>query len=129
MIRNTGKEFEQLTKVFFSNLFQKIGFTVNKERVQFSGTQDGFDILFVISKDYTERNIFIECKDYSKDQNFGNIYAKAHDLEANYQFSENDIVFFISPKANFGNSRNSEKSEPIFNKGKFPFNIRLLEKK
>lgn len=127
MAKNTGKEFEQLTKVFFSNLFQKLGFNVNKERTQFNGTQDGFDVLFVISKDYKERKIFIECKDYSKDQNFGNIYAKAHDLEANYGLSENDLVLFISPKANFGNSRNSEKSEPIFNSGKFPFNVRLLE--
>lgn len=128
MTRNLGKEFEQLTKIFFSNLFQKIGFIVNKERIQLNGTQDGFDILFVISENYTERNIFIECKDYSTDLKFGNIYSKAHDLEANYEFSENDIAFFISPRANFGNSRNSEKSEPIFNKGKFPFEIRLLEK-
>ena len=61
MSKNTGKEFEQLTKLFFSDLFQKIGFTVNKERIQKSGSQDGFDVLFVISKDYIERKIFIEC--------------------------------------------------------------------
>tara|TARA_R110002126_G_scaffold39767_1_gene117573 strand:+ start:36121 stop:40350 length:4230 start_codon:yes stop_codon:yes gene_type:complete len=128
MAKNTGKEFERLTKVFFADLFQKIGFIVNKARPQKSGSQDGSDVIFVISKDYIERKIFIECKDYSSDQNFGNIYAKAHDLEVNYQFSENDLALFISPKANFGNGRNSEKTEPIFNSGKFPFNIRILEK-
>ncbi|QXP68962.1 NACHT domain-containing protein [Polaribacter sp. R2A056_3_33] len=128
MAKNTGKEFEELTKVFFTDLFQKIGFTINKQRLQKSGTQDGFDVLFVISKDYIERKIFIECKDYSNDLSFGNIYAKAHDLEVNYQLSENDTAIFISPRANFGNSKNSEKNEPIFNSGKFPFNIRLLEK-
>lgn len=128
MAKNTGKEFEQLTKDFFSNLFQKIGFTINKQRLQKSGTQDGFDVLLVISKDYIERKIFIECKDYSSDLSFGNIYAKAHDLEVNYQLSENDIAIFISPRANFGNSKNSEKNERIFNSGKFPFNIQLLEK-
>lgn len=128
MAKNTGKEFEHLTKLFFSDLFQKIGFTVNKARPQKSGSQDGSDVIFVISKDYIERKIFIECKDYSSDQNFGNIYAKAHDLEVNYQLSENDLALFISPKANFGNGRNSEKTEPIFNSGKFPFNIRILEK-
>ncbi len=128
MAKNTGKEFELLTKIFFTDLFQKIGFTVNKARLQKSGSQDGFDVLFVISKDYIERKIFIECKDYSSDLSFGNIYTKAHLLEVNYQFSENDLALFVSPRANFGNSKSSEKNEPIFNSGKFPFNIRLLEK-
>ena len=35
------------------------------------------------------------------------------------------MAIFISPKANFGNNRNAEKSEPILDK--FPFTIRLLE--
>lgn len=125
--KNDGKNFEFQTKIFFSYVFEKIGYIIHKERIQFNGTQDGFDIQFVISEDYIERKIFIECKDYSTDLKFGNIYTKAHDLEANYEFDENDIALFISPKANFSNSKNPEKSEPILNSGKFPFSIRLLD--
>jgi hypothetical protein len=125
--RNTGKNFEEQTKIFFSFLFKELGYKVHKERMQFNGTQDGFDILFVIADQYIERNIYIECKDYSTDLKFGNLYAKAHDLETTHQFGKNDISLFISPRANFGNNRNPEKSEPIFNNGKFSFNIRLLE--
>lgn len=123
--RNDGKKFEQQTKIFFSVLFNKLGLIVHKERIQFNGTQDGFDVQFVIADDFIERSIFIECKDYSTDLKFGNIYAKAHDLESNYRFGDNDVALFISPRANFGNNRNPEKSEPILNK--FPFHIRLLE--
>lgn len=126
--RNDGKNFELLTKTFFSFIFDEIGYIVHKGRMQFNGTQDGFDIQFVICKDNIERNIFIECKDYSTDLKFGNIYPKAHDLESNYNFDKNDVAIFISPRANFANSKNPEKSEPIFNSGKFPFQIRLLDK-
>jgi len=127
MKKNDGKAFEILTKDFFSNLFNKLGFVIHKERIQFSGTQDGFDVQIMISENFNERNIFFECKDYSNDLNFGNIYSKAHDLEANYNFTEKDMAFFISPRACFGNSRNPEKSEPIFNNGKFRFHTRLLD--
>jgi len=123
--RNDGKKFEQQTRIFFSFLFKKLGYIVHKERIQFNGTQDGFDVQFVIADNFIERTIFIECKDYSTDLKFGNIYAKAHDLESNYNFSEKDVALFISPRANFGNKRNPEKAEPILSK--FPFVIRLLE--
>ena len=126
-MKNDGKYFEEQTKIFFSFLFKKLGYIVHKERMQFNGTQDGFDIQFIIGDQYIEKNIFIECKDYSTDLKFGNIYAKAHDLESNYDFNKNDIALFISPRANFGNNRNPEKSEPVFNNRKFDFYIRLLE--
>jgi len=128
MLRNDGKQFEILAKQFFVELFEELGFIINKERIQFNGTQDGFDLQIIIGQDYIERNLFIECKDYSSDLKFGNIYAKAHDLEANYQFTEKDIALFISPRANFSNGRNAEKSEPIFNNGKFRFHSRFLDK-
>mgnify|MGYP001088645168 CR=1 FL=1 len=124
-MRNNGKNFEIQTKRFFSKLLNEIGFIVNKERIQFNGTQDGFDVQFVVSQDYIERVIYIECKDYSTDLKFGAIYSKVHDLESNYSFNNNDLALFISPRANFGNTRNPEKAEPILNK--FPFTIRLLE--
>jgi len=127
MKKNDGKNFEHQTKLFFSKVFEEIGYVVNKERTQFSGTQDGFDVLFVVSDEFIERKIFIECKDYSTNVSFGEIYTKAHEIECNYKLFENDIAFFISPRSHFSNSRNSEKSEPIFNSGKFPFEIRLLD--
>lgn len=126
-MKNDGKNFEKLTKEFFSYLFNKLGYIVHKERIQFSGTQDGFDVQFVIGKDNKERIIYIECKDYSTDVNFASIYTKAHDLTTNYNLNKNDMALFVSPRSNFKNSKNAEKSEPTFNKI-FPFNIRLLEK-
>ena len=56
---------------------------------------------------------------------FGSIYAKAIDLESNYKFNKYDLVLFISPRANFRNNRNAEKTEPVFDK--FPFTTRLLD--
>ncbi|MDH7911359.1 hypothetical protein [Winogradskyella sp. SYSU M77433] len=127
MMKNDGKKFEILTKEFFSFLFKKLGYTVHKERIQFNGTQDGFDVQMVIGKDYKERIFYIECKDYSTDVNFASIYTKAHDLVTNYNLNKKDMALFVSPKSNFKNSKNAEKSEPTLNRI-FPFNIRLLEK-
>lgn len=126
---NDGKLFESMAKVFFSRTFQRLGYSLLKERPQFSGTQDGFDIQFMVSDGMTVRNIFVECKDYTTDVAFGNIYAKLHDLEsAGDLCSENDIAIFISPRSNFGNHRNPEKAEPVFNRNKYPFKICLFEK-
>ena len=124
-MKNDGKNFEKLTKEFFSYLFNRLGYIIHKERIQFSGTQDGFDIQFVISENLKERSIYIECKDYSTDLKFGPIYAKAIDLESNYSFNKYDLALFISPRANFGNNRNAEKVEPVFDK--FSFTTRLLD--
>ncbi|WP_417874780.1 hypothetical protein [Xanthomarina gelatinilytica] len=127
MAKNDGKRFETLTKSFFSELFKKIGYNVHKERIQFSGTQDGFDIQFIIADKHIERKIYIECKDYTNDVSFGNIYTKANDLESNYTLGKKDILFFISPRSPFANNRNAEKTEPVLNNNKFPFEIRLLD--
>ncbi|MGS2725257.1 NACHT domain-containing protein [Psychroserpens sp. BH13MA-6] len=124
-MKNDGKKFEKLTKEFFSFLFNKLGYIVHKERIQFNGTQDGFDVQFVISENLKERSIYIECKDYSTDLRFGSIYAKAIDLESNYNFNKYDLALFISPRSNFRNNRNAEKTEPVFEK--FSFTTRLLD--
>ncbi|WP_159439072.1 NACHT domain-containing protein [Flavobacterium sp. CF108] len=105
---------------------EKIGFTVTKARVQRSGTQHGFDILIILSKDYTENKIFIECKNYGSDLSIGNIVRKGLSLEANYRLDENDLFIAINPKSNFANEDNSEKLSPVLS-NKFPFSYYALD--
>lgn len=127
MSRNDGKNFEEQTKSFFPKLFEKMGYTVLKERVQFSGTQDGFDVQFAIWDGFIERHIFIECKDWTKDVPVKHVYDKAEDLKRNYpELNKKDMQLFICPSAQFSNRRNPEKIEPELNE-KFPFQIRLLD--
>lgn len=127
--RNNGKLFEEQAKLLFSRIFLRLGYPLLKDRPQFSGTQDGFDIQFMVSDGVSVRNIFVECKDYATDVAFGNIYAKLHDLESSgYLQRENDIAIFTSPRSNFGNHRNPEKAELVFNRNKYPFKICLFEK-
>ncbi|MEO8235766.1 MAG: hypothetical protein ABI549_10165 [Flavobacterium sp.] len=121
-----GSSFEITTKDFFIWLFEKLELTVVKDRVQFSGTQDGFDILIVVSKNYVEQRIYIECKNYSSDLDIGNIIKKAWDLEKNQNLDENDLFIAINPKSNFKNQDNSEKSVPILDE-KFKFRNCLLD--
>lgn len=127
MPRNDGKKFELLTKDFFYDLFKKLGYQLHKDRIQSSGTQDGFDIQFAIADNHIERIIYIECKDYKTDVDFGHIYTKSMQLESNYTLGKKDVLFFICPRAKFSNTQNPEKTEPILNYHKFPFEIRLLD--
>ena len=122
-----GSAFEIITKDFFVWLFEKIGFVVTKARVQKAGSQNGFDILIIVSKDYSERKIFIECKNYESDLSIGNILKKGLNLESNYELDKNDLFIAINPKSNFSNEDNSEKSSPTI-ESKFPFNYYALEK-
>jgi hypothetical protein len=127
--RNNGKFFEEQAKSFFSRIFGRLGYPLLKNRPQFSGSQDGFDIQLMVSDGISIRNIYVECKDYTTDVAFGNIYAKLHDLESSgYMIRENDIAIFISPRSNFGNHRNPEKAELVLNRNKYPFKICLFEK-
>ena len=80
-----GAKFEINTNNFFVWLFEEIGFIISKDRIQFSGTQDGFDIHIIVNNDNFERQIHIECKDYKTDLDIGNIFKKAFDLEKNYK--------------------------------------------
>jgi hypothetical protein len=121
-----GAKFEQNAKNFFVWLFEEIGFTVVKNRVQFSGTQDGFDIHLIATINNFERQIHIECKDYKNDLEIGNILKKAWDLEKNYSLTENDLFIAISPRANFKNSDNSEKASPFLNE-KFSFKSYFID--
>ena len=122
-----GAKFEINTNNFFVWLFEEIGFIISKDRIQFSGTQDGFDIHIIVNNDNFERQIHIECKDYKTDLDIGNIFKKALDLEKNYNLTENDLFIAISPRANFKNADNSEKTSPVLNE-KFPFKSYLLDK-
>lgn len=108
-----GSSFEIITRDFFVWLFEKIGFTVTKARAQKSGNQHGFDILITITKDFEERKVFIECKNYQTDLSIGNIYRKALSLEANYELDEGDLFIAINPRSNFSNEDNSEKLSPV----------------
>lgn len=121
-----GISFEIITKDFFVWLFEKLEFIVIKERIQFSGTQNGFDILIIVSKKYVEQRIFIECKNYKTDLDIGNIFKKAWDLEKDQYLDENDLFIAINSKSNFKNQDNSEKSVPILNE-KFKFKNCLLD--
>lgn len=121
-----GSTFEAITKDFFVWLFEEIGFTVTKARAQKSGTQNGFDILIIVSKDFTEKKIFIECKNYDADLPIGNILKKGLNLESNYELDENDLFIAINPKSNFSNEDNSEKLSPLLSE-KFKFTYYALD--
>lgn len=121
-----GSTFEQITKEFFVWLFEEIGYVVIKERTQFNGTQDGFDIQINVTINNFERVIFIECKNYKTDLDIGNILKKVWDLEKNYTLKEHDLFLAINPKSNFKNSDNSEKASNILDE-KFLFNSYLLD--
>ena len=122
-----GSAFEIITKDFFVWLFEKIGFVVTKARVQKAGSQNGFDVEIMVSKEYSERKIFIECKNYESDLPIGNIFKKGLNLESNYVLTKKDLFIAINPKSNFSNEDNSEKLSPILD-SKFPFNYYALEK-
>lgn len=121
-----GSSFEIITKDFFVWLLESIGFTITKARVQKAGSQNGFDILIIISKDYVENKIFIECKNYESDISIGNILKKGLNLESNYTLDENDLFIAINPRSSFSNEDNSEKLSPILS-DKFKFSYYALD--
>ncbi len=123
-----GNEFEGHVLDFFVWLFNKIGFSVTKERKQKAGTQNGFDVFLKIMNHNSFRRIFIECKNYTSNVEIGQVFQKAMELETNYQLnSKNDVFIAISPKTNFSNRNEPDKIQPFW-KSKFPFKIELLEK-
>jgi hypothetical protein len=80
----TGTDFEKVVEPFFRKIFTEMGFTVIQVRRQDSGDQDGFDIsvLFFDANDI-EREIFIECKYYTKAQlDWSEIFNKQVQLES-----------------------------------------------
>ncbi len=127
--KNDGKLLESLALQFFPAIFEKMGFTILTARPQNAGTQNGFDILVKIHDGFCSRRLFIECKDYQTDVSFAHIMTKLMDLETSYQLdSSNDIAVFLSPRSNFSNSRNPEKTEHIFNDGRYSIKVRLLDR-
>ncbi|WP_309640935.1 hypothetical protein [Flavobacterium sp.] len=121
-----GSSFEIITQEFFVWLFEKIGFTVTQTLPMKSGNQNGFDILIMISKDYNESRIFIECKNYKSDVAIGNILKKGLNLESNYTLDRNDLFIAINPRSNFSNDDNSEKLSPTLSE-KFKFSYYQLD--
>lgn len=122
-----GSEFETITRDFFMWLFNQIDLTITKVRVQKSGTQDGFDIQFQISKNLILHNVYIECKNYSSGIDLGHIFQKALELETNYPLNNsNDLFIAINSKSNFKNKDNPEKTKRTFN-DKFDFQCQLLD--
>ena len=121
-----GSTFEIITKDFFVWLFEEIGFVVTKDRIQFSGTQNGFDILIIVSKDFVEHRIYIECKNYTTDLHIANILKKAWDLSKDYSLEKRDLFIAINPKARFKNEDNSERSSGLLNE-MFKFKSYLLD--
>ncbi|MGJ8549535.1 NACHT domain-containing protein [Winogradskyella wichelsiae] len=122
-----GSHFEVLTRDFFSWLFNKIDLTITKERIQTSGTQDGFDVQIQISKNFIIHNIYIECKNYSSSIAMGHIFQKALELETNYPInSSNDLFIAINSKSTFKNKDNPEKTKQTLNT-KFDFECQMLD--
>lgn len=122
-----GSHFETLTKEFFSWLFNKIDLTITKERIQTSGTQDGFDVQIQISKNFIIHNIYIECKNYSSGIDMGHIFQKALELETNYPLNNsNDLFLAINSKSIFKNKDNPEKTKQTLNT-KFDFECQMLD--
>ncbi|MEM5564741.1 hypothetical protein WNY78_06480 [Psychroserpens sp. AS72] len=122
-----GTHFEILTKDFFLWLFNKIDLKITKDRIQTSGTQDGFDVQIQISKNFILHNIFIECKNYSSGIAMGHIFQKAIELETNYPLNNsNDLFIAINSKSIFKNKDNPEKTRQTLNT-KFDFECQLLD--
>jgi hypothetical protein len=121
-----GQEFEKITKDFFSWFFNELGFVITKERIQFSGTQDGFDIEFVLSEDYNPRKIFIECKNYNSQIKIDSIFGKLIDIDLPHKLNKNDIFIAINSKSKFTNKYNIEKIEPYLI-SKYNFDIKIFD--
>jgi hypothetical protein len=122
-----GAHFETLTKDFFLWLFNKIELKITKDRIQTSGTQDGFDVQIQISKNLILHNIYIECKNYSSSIAMGHIFQKALELETNYPLNNsNDLFIAINSKSIFKNKDNPEKTKQTLN-NKFDFECQLLD--
>lgn len=97
-----GDKFEILTVKFANELFEKMGFQVIKVRKQWSGTQYGFDVLVIFLDDnQLQREICMECKDYSKDVEWSRFSDKILQINA----SPYDPTAFIalSPHSNISN--------------------------
>jgi hypothetical protein len=121
-----GATFEIITRDFFVWLFEKMGFVVTKNRIQFSGTQNGFDIVIIISRNYIEHRIYIECKNYITDLQIGNILKKTWDLSKSTSLEKKDLFIAINPKSMFKNEDNSERSTVLLNEV-FKFKSLLLD--
>lgn len=107
-----GAHLEKQIKIFFGRIFEECGFVVLKSRRQKSGTQDGFDIEFIIIDEYYRRfNIYIECKDYSSKINYADIINKIPQVISSYN---PDLFIFISPKVSFGNPYNDTRLKNFY---------------
>ena len=121
-----GSKFELLALEFFTFFFEKLGFIVLKARPQKSGTQNGFDLLFEISKDFQARKIYIECKNYKTDLDIGNIFKKALNLDSSITLGPRDMFIAINPSSKFKNSDIEEFLSPSFDRT-FPFKSGFID--
>ena len=97
-----GDKFEKLTREFAGELFKRMGYQVIRVRKQWAGTQYGFDVHVVFLDDNDlEREICMECKDYSNKVEWQKIVDKIVQVNA----SPYDPTAFIgiSPHSNISN--------------------------
>lgn len=99
----TGSDFEVIVKPFFEELFQKMGYLVLQVRKQDSGDQKGFDIsISFMDECNNERQIFIECKYYTKAQlNWADIFNKQFQLHGSNHNATGFIL--LSPLKHLSN--------------------------
>jgi len=107
----TGTEFESLTKPFFSDLFEKMGYGVLEVRNQNSGTQNGFDIKIIfVDKAFKERSLFIECKYYTSAKlDWAEIFTKQIELQASNYHPDGFIL--LSPRQILSNINDNAQIE------------------
>lgn len=120
-----GQLFENITKDFFSWFFNELGYTITKERIQFSGNQFGFDVQFKLNEEYNNKTIFIECKNYENDLDIGNIFTKILQVDLKYKTTKNDLFIGINSKSKFKNPYNESLENHL--KNMFNFDVKLLD--
>jgi hypothetical protein len=111
-----GSTFEVLTENFFIYLFELVGFQVNNNWIQKSGTQNGFDVGFQIAVNndiFFKRDIYIECKNYNKSKlDKVHLHTKLIELSQSSYNLKNAIYFFVSPRVDL--NLLSQDSNPKF---------------
>jgi hypothetical protein len=114
-----GGDFEIIAIDFLAKIFKELKFAVVRERIQLSGSQDGYDNLIeIVDNKYNSRYIYSECKDYTVGLNYVDALIKLPQIATTHE--KIDLVLFISPKRDFSNifeeTRNKPFLESIANK-------------
>ncbi len=114
MEKKKGGAFEDVTLLFLKAIFSELNYRITKERSQYSGTQDGYDVLIEIvdPKTYKSYRIFSECKDYKTTLSYSEALMKIPQIVSAQE--QIDLLLFISPHENFKNPHEEFKLENFY---------------